>query len=133
MMSLEECVIQTIEDYRHKPFNWATFNCALASATMAEVWTGIDYAAEWRPLCSGRISSTRIVLKNGWSKLMTQAGLTVIDVEDASIGDFVLTEGKGKQQAIGVVYSDTTSAVPTIYGMGNVQTLCCATAFTSKK
>lgn len=133
MISLEECVIQTVEDYRHEPFDWATFNCALASATMAEVWTGIDYAESWRHLCSGRISSTRIVLKHGWTKLMTESGLSVIDVENASIGDFVLTAGKGRQQAIGVVYSDTKSAVPTIYGMGNVKTLLCDRAFTSKK
>lgn len=133
MRSLEEQVIQTVENYRHQPFDWAKFNCALAAATMAMEWTGIDYAANWRNDCQGRISATRIMIKNGWTKLMFEAGLAESTVEDAAIGDFILTEGKSKQQAIGIVYDDTRSVVPTIFGMGYVTTLSCAKSFKTQK
>lgn len=133
MRSLEEQVIQTVEDYRYEPFDWASFNCALGAATMATEWTGIDYAANWRDDCTGRISATRIWLKSGWSKLMLDAGLHEATVEEASVGDFILTAGRGKQQAIGIVYDDTRSVVPTVFGMGFVTTLSCDKTFKTQK
>jgi hypothetical protein len=130
MESREDKLIKAVERYRHKAFDWKTFNCGLAAADIASSYCNRDYAEKWRPLCSGRISAMKAVLRaGGLEQVVDDLGLECISVKMARRGDVVLTTEDRRTQALGIVYDGARAVFPTQFGLAYVNVFNCAKAW----
>lgn len=96
-----------IQALRNEAFDWRNHNCALTAATIVETYTGIDYAADFRPFCESPLSAMRTLKKaGGLEKVMMNLGFKQRPVKMAQRGDVMLLrwEHKGRaREALGIL------------------------------
>ncbi len=127
-VSRKELLKRAVEKYRHERFDWATFNCGLAAASIAMSYCGIDHAKKFRPLCRGRLSAMRIVKKaGGLAGLMDSLGFDEIPVSEAEVCDCVLSPGKFA--SLGIVHDEIRAVFPTSFGLGYIDVEQCQKAW----
>ena len=122
-MNREQLANSAINKIRRNRFDWADWNCAIASARVAKTYCGIDYSERYFSECKGMLSALRIV-KNagGLDNLISSSGLKEITAEDSQIGDFALGEINLKnksiphRQSLGIACGDGTAIFPSMFG-----------------
>lgn len=128
--SREDKLIEAVERLRTTPFDWREFNCGLAAAEIASSYCGKDYAEKFRPLCQGRYTATKLVLKaGGLDNIMDDLGFEEISLKMARRGDCILVGGIKKRQALGIVYDGKRAVISTSFGLAYVKVLECAKAW----
>lgn len=128
MKSREDKLIEAVEKYRHRSFDWRNFNCGLAAALIAKEYCGKDYGEKFRPLCEGKLSAMRLVRKHGGlDKLMDSLDFEEVPVPMAKRGDCVLSASK--HPALGIVYDGLNAVFPTQFGLAFVKVFDCRKAW----
>ena len=64
-MNREQLANSAINKIRRNRFDWADWNCAIASARVAKTYCGIDYSERYFSECKGMLSALRIVKNAG--------------------------------------------------------------------
>ena len=124
----ETRLLQAVEHHKHDRFDWATFNCGLAAATLAMSYCGIDHAEKFRPLCHGRLSAMRIAkAAGGLGKLMDSLGFAEIPISQARVCDCVLSSGR--LASLGIVCDEKRAVFPTPFGLGYIDVEHCQKAW----
>ena len=109
---------EAIQDAAQQPFVWGTHDCALFSADMVKVMTGVDVAAKWR----GRYKTPKGAARytKGDPAIMADRAFeghgvkTGIDPAYAQRGDVVaFVDGDGNK-CLGIISSDASKVAAMI-------------------
>lgn len=132
--SREQRLVEAYVAMRRERFDWGEGNCGLTAATLGEAFWGVDFGAEFRPLCVGPLAAMRCLRDaGGFSGIL--AGLGMERLEGAAFarrGDFVVARwesAKGRsREALGIVV-DGRAAFADADGLKLVPVLGCAEAW----
>ena len=121
-------MIQAVDALKDESFDWKTFNCGFAAATIAQAYCGKDYAENFRPFCEGKLTAMRIIKKAGGLEfIMDDLGFEEIPVSFARRCDCVLSSGKAA--SLGIVYDGRRAVFPTQFGLGFIDVSECRKAW----
>lgn len=111
----ESILAATVIRLRRRPFDWKTFNCALAAAEIARPYADIDFPAidKLRDKCKGKLSALRIIKQaGGLDKIVDGLGLERIEVSYARRGDCLMFGEELAEQTLGINYDGALAVVP---------------------
>ena len=122
-----ECILAaTVIRLRRRPFDWKTFNCALAAAEIARPYAEIDFAAidALKEKCKGKLSARRLIkTAGGLDKIVDGLGLEAIGVSQAMRGDLLLFHEDERDQTLGINFDGIMAVVPGETQLGYLRVL----------
>lgn len=90
---------EAIHEARNKPFKWGEHDCALFSASIVKVITGIDFSEDWKGTYDSPESLESEMKKRGFYSLtqLVDHYLDRVDMLEAMKGDVVMSLMRGNQ------------------------------------